>query len=109
MTTLAEDALVAHDWPGNVRELRNRIERAVALTEGSFLSAGDVFPEKYERNAAFARVASLAAVRDAAERREIVAALEITGGDVTAAAERLGVSRSTLFDKIKRLGLGKRT
>jgi DNA-binding NtrC family response regulator len=108
LTTLAEEALVAHDWPGNVRELRNRIERAVALTEGSFLSPGDVFPEKYERSAAFARVASLAAVRDAAERREIVAALEITGGDVTTAAERLGVSRSTLFDKIKRLGLGRR-
>ena len=39
---------------------------------------------------------------------EIVAALEITGGDVTVAAERLGVSRSTLFEKIKRLGLGRR-
>jgi DNA-binding NtrC family response regulator len=107
-TTLAEEALAAHDWPGNVRELRNRIERAVALSDGSFLSPGDIFPEKYERSAAFARVASLSAVRDAAERREIVAVLEITGGDVTAAAERLGVSRSTLFEKIKRLKLGKR-
>jgi DNA-binding NtrC family response regulator len=108
LTTLAEEALAAYDWPGNVRELRNRIERAVALAEGSFLSPGDIFPEKYEASAAFDRVASLAAARDAAERREIVAALEITGGDVTAAAERLGVSRSTLFDKIKRLGVGKR-
>jgi len=108
LATLAEDALLGHDWPGNIRELRNRIERAVALADGTFLSPGDLFPEKYERSAAVDRVAPLAAARDAAERREIVAALEITGGDVSAAAERLGVSRSTLFDKIKRLGLGRR-
>ncbi len=108
VTTLAEEALVAHDWPGNVRELRNRIERAVALAEGSFLSPGDIFPERYERAAAEGRVGSLAAARDAAERREIAAALEVTGGDVTVAAERLGVSRSTLFEKIKRLGLARR-
>jgi transcriptional regulator of acetoin/glycerol metabolism len=50
---------------------------------------------------------TLAATVAAAERRAIQAALEATGGDVTAASERLGIGRSTLFEKIRRLGLGR--
>jgi DNA-binding NtrC family response regulator len=48
-TTLAEEALSAHDFPGNVRELRNRVERAAALAEGELVTAADLFPERTSR------------------------------------------------------------
>ncbi len=104
-TTLAEDALLAHDFPGNVRELRNRLERAVALAEGALVTAADLFPERAAARRSDATVPTLADARDAAERRAITAALAQTGGDVTRAAEWLQVSRSTLFEKLRRLGL----
>ncbi|WP_232818415.1 sigma-54-dependent transcriptional regulator [Elioraea thermophila] len=99
----AEEALLAHDWPGNVRELRNRVERAIALAAGPWLDAADLFPG--EPRPMEEVIPSLAAAVAAAERRSILAALEATGGDVTAAAERLGIARSTLFEKIRRLGI----
>lgn len=100
----AERALLAHDFPGNVRELRNRVERAVALAEGDEITARDLFPEARDENPALAQP-SLARLREDAERRGIEAALARTDGDIEAAAELLAVSRSTLFDKMKRLGL----
>jgi DNA-binding NtrC family response regulator len=104
-TTLAEDALAAHDFPGNVRELRNRVERAAALAEGELVTASDLFPEQAAPGRAEVAVPTLADARDAAERRAIVAAMAATSGDVTRAAEWLQVSRSTLFEKLRRLGL----
>jgi DNA-binding NtrC family response regulator len=104
LTTIAEDALLEHSWPGNVRELRNRTERAVALSNGPWLGPVDLFPSP-ARQASESAIGSLAEARDAAERRQIAAALEQTGGDVRAAAEQLGVGRSTLFEKIRKLGL----
>jgi DNA-binding NtrC family response regulator len=104
-TTLAEDALINHDFPGNLRELRNRIERASALTDGELITAGDLFPERSLRTGADAPVPRLADARDAAERRAITAALAASQGDVTRAAEWLQVSRSTLFEKLRRFGL----
>ncbi len=101
----AEMAALAHDWPGNVRELRNRVERAVALASGAWITAGDLFPEQAVP-VADARPDSLAAARDAAERRQIVAALEQTGGQIKKAAELLGISRTTLWERMRRLDLG---
>ncbi len=103
-TTLAEEALLAHDHPGNVRELRNRVERAAALAEGELVTAADLFPERAPTRAE-AALPTLADARDAAERRVITAALAAAGGDVARAAEALRVSRSTLFEKLRRLGL----
>jgi DNA-binding NtrC family response regulator len=102
-TSLAERALIEHEWPGNVRELANRIERAVALSRGGRVEPADIFPERAGVAGIEDRPPSLAEARELAERREIVAALSATGDDVTLAAQRLGVSRSTLFEKIKRL------
>jgi two-component system response regulator HydG len=99
----AEEALLAHDWPGNVRELRNRVERAVALATSPWLDAADLFPDLPRPLEEV--LPTLAGVVEAAERRSIAAALAATGGDVAAAAGRLGVARSTLFEKMRRLGL----
>jgi DNA-binding NtrC family response regulator len=102
-TSLAERALLEHEWPGNVRELANRIERAVALSRGGRVEPADIFPERTAIAGLDERPPSLAEAREIAERREILSALAATDNDVTLAAHRLGVSRSTLFEKIKRL------
>ncbi|GAB4392135.1 MAG: sigma-54 dependent transcriptional regulator [Kiloniellaceae bacterium] len=106
VSALAEEACMAHDWPGNVRELRNRVERAVALARGTWIMPGDLFPEvgRWQEDAG-GEVASLAEVRDAAERRQIQRALKATGGQVMRAAELLSVSRTTLWEKMRRLGI----
>lgn len=101
----AEEALAHHPFPGNIRELRNRIERAVALTERDWITSAELFPERQtERETGGPRL-TLAGARDAAERRTITVALEAVGGDVDRAADALGVSRSTLFAKIRKLGI----
>jgi DNA-binding NtrC family response regulator len=105
LTTIAEEAVLNHAWPGNVRELRNRIERAVALARGNWIGPADLFPERHRQRPEAKGLGSLAEAREAAERRQILFALEKTGGRVRQAAELLGVSRSTLFEKIRRLGL----
>jgi DNA-binding NtrC family response regulator len=103
--SLAEEAVAAHAWPGNVRELRNRVDRAVALARTPMLGPADLFPEQAAPAAPEEGLAPLHAVRDAAERRQIQRAMAQTGGRVTAAARLLGVSRTTLWEKMQRLGL----
>lgn len=107
-SALAEEAALAHDWPGNVRELRNRIERAVALSASEWIMPGDLFPEQATSQVG-AGFVPLADVRDAAERRQIERALEETGGQVGRAARLLAVSRTTLWEKMTRLGVGAST
>lgn len=97
----AEEAIWSHDWPGNGRELRARLMRAVEAAEGELVLTSDLFPER----AAEASIRSLAEVRDAAERAQIAAALERTAGQVGEAAKLLRVSRTTLWEKMQKLGL----
>jgi DNA-binding NtrC family response regulator len=96
-----EDAIRAHDWPGNGRELRARLMRAVEQAEGAKVLPSDLFPERAGQDV----IRPLATVRDAAERAQIVAALERTQGQVTEAARLLQVSRTTLWEKMQKLGL----
>ena len=102
---LAEDVpyrVAAHAWPGNVRELRNRAERAVALSDRPYVRAADLFPEDDVSQSAPRNLATLAQARDDAERRQIAIAMEAAGGKVEEAARHLGVSRSVLFEKLRR-------
>lgn len=104
VSAMAEEVAFAHDWPGNVRELRNRVERAVALARGTLLMPGDLFPEVGQgQEGTRSEIATLSEVRDSAERRQILRALRTTEGQVTKAAELLGVSRTTLWEKMRRL------
>jgi DNA-binding NtrC family response regulator len=111
---VAPDALsatLAYDWPGNVRELQNRVERAVALAETDTLTAADLFPDALPRQQARmtaqseAQSLTLAEIRDVAERTHIIQTLEATGGVMQEAAARLGISRTTLWEKMRRLGI----
>jgi DNA-binding NtrC family response regulator len=105
LTPRAEHAVLAHPWPGNVRELKNRAERAVALAEGALLDVEDLFPEAAAEDAEPKLIITLADARADAERRQIISALEVAGGQLGAAAKRLRISRTTLWEKMKRLGL----
>ncbi|MBL6080764.1 sigma-54-dependent Fis family transcriptional regulator [Belnapia sp. T18] len=103
----AVKAMETHAWPGNARELRNRVDRAVALADDPWIGAADLFPDRRGATATEDAAATLAEVLVAAERRAVASALEVTGWDVGAAAARLGVGRSTLFEKVRRLGLAR--
>ncbi len=104
LSVTAEAAALAYDWPGNVRELRNRVERAVALAETPRLGAQDLFPDA-GHGAESSEMPTLNEVRDLAERRHIRQALKRTGGQIAVAAELLGISRTTLWEKMRKLGL----
>jgi DNA-binding NtrC family response regulator len=101
LAATAEEAIRAHDWPGNGRELRARLMRAVEAATGDLVLPSDLFPER----AANAPLRSLAEVRDSAERAQIIAALDRSGGQVGEAAKLLRVSRTTLWEKMQKLSL----
>ena len=104
---LAIDAAKAYAWPGNVRELRNRLERAVALSAGDLITAVDLFPQQRigRPPRAGEPPGSLSDVRDAAEIRAIGSALRDSDNRVQDAARLLGISRTTLWEKMRRYGL----
>ncbi len=108
--TLSEDAIraiEAHDWPGNVRELLNAIKRAAIMADGARVTAEDIglpVPET-DGTAPAASDIDLRTVREQAERQAIVTALARTNGNVVRASELLGVSRPTLYDLMRRLGI----
>jgi transcriptional regulator with PAS, ATPase and Fis domain len=103
---IARQRLRDYAWPGNVRELRNRLERAIGLADGTAqLSAQALFPEESLLVSPSDRIASLAEARERAERIQIEEAIRQTGGELGKAATLLGVSRTTLWDKMRRLGV----
>jgi len=106
LSALACEAAREHRWPGNVRELRNRIERALALAGSRWIMPGDLFPERSDRViAGDMAIAPLGAAREDAEKRHIQRALAMTAGAILPAARALGISRTTLWEKMKRYGL----
>lgn len=105
ISSLAEEAALTYAWPGNIRELRNRMERAVALGLGQWVMPGDMFPEQNYGLASEMQMGSLEDVRQSAEKRHIVRALSATNGEVSAASKLLGIGRTTLWEKMRRLGL----
>ena len=110
ITPEAIGLLEMHHWPGNVRELRNVLERAAAMAASEVLDADLIaaaLPARLSAHRpapglAVATGTDLAAVRGDAERDAIRAALVETGGGKTAAARKLGVSRSQLYEKLRR-------
>jgi DNA-binding NtrC family response regulator len=116
----AEILLLNHSWPGNVRELRNVMERAVVLAAGNIIGP-ELLPEEIrdKRASAVAAVAhpqaSPAPVSAQApiiplkelERKAIIEALSRFGNNATRAAKHLGISKATLFRKLKKYGFSR--
>jgi formate hydrogenlyase transcriptional activator len=99
----AIDALTNYDWPGNIRELQNLIERSVILSPGRVLQV--VLPETAKSSAPYPRASRLAGT---AERQRIFEALRAADGKVagpSGAAARLGLRRTTLQSRMKKLGI----
>jgi len=100
------DALAQYDFPGNIRELEHMVEQAVALVQNGVITADDLLPPpppSDERPPANGRV--LAGVVDGAERAAIEAALREADRSREKAAELLGISPTTLWRKMTRLGI----
>lgn len=110
----AQAALLGHRWPGNVRELEHAIERAVLLAHGDVLDADDLglHPARLTSSSAPAAPALIdpsgldAMTLEEAERFLIERALARTSGNVSEAAAQLGLSRSALYRRLARFGLG---
>ncbi len=96
-------ALASYAWPGNIRELRNVLERAVLLTRGMLITSADLQFERRSRSAdtVFNPLLTL----DQVEEKYIVQMLAWADGQVDKAAEKLGISRSALYYKIKHYGI----
>lgn len=107
LTRGAVEALTAFDWPGNVRQLEHEMARAVLfLEEGELLDTARLHPAILARvTGADGGAGALEEARAAAEREEIVSALQAHKGDVGLAAARLGISRATAYRRLKSLGI----
>ncbi|MBY8977131.1 sigma-54-dependent Fis family transcriptional regulator [Rhodobacteraceae bacterium NNCM2] len=102
ISDLALSSIREHDWPGNGQELRARLVRAMDAAEGGWLFPADLFPEVNEETR---DMETLSEAREAAERRQIIRAIDRTGGQIAEAARLLRVSRTTLWEKMQKLGL----
>jgi two-component system NtrC family response regulator len=103
-TEQATDAIEQYAWPGNVRELENRIKRAVIMAEGARITPVDLEMEaprsRYE-------TMGLKEARETMEKELLLKALSRNSGNLTKAAQELGVSRPTLYDLMEKFGMPK--
>jgi two-component system NtrC family response regulator len=98
-TDEAIDAISAYRWPGNVRELENKIKSAVLLAEGQTVGLADLgLPGSNDP----AAPQTLRDVRNRAEREAIARALTIAAGNISRAADLLGITRPTLYDLLEK-------
>jgi DNA-binding NtrC family response regulator len=94
----AYDKLQKYSWPGNIRELQHTIEKAVILSESSILKPEDL----YLKQTGSVKNNDSANTLEEMEKKMIQQALEKNNGNFTAAAEQLGVTRQTLYNKLKK-------
>jgi two-component system, NtrC family, response regulator AtoC len=110
ITASAMNCLLQYDWPGNVRELENCIERAVALGEGKIIDVSDLPPAVLAAAPATeaAPLQGLLSSNDLEdiERATILRVFEQVNGDKVVAGKMLGISRATLYRKLKRYNIG---
>ena len=115
VTNAAMKCLLQYDWPGNVRELENCIERAVALGDGKLVDLGDLPPLDC-LGVAFlgagygywSRAQVSSTDLEDIERATIERVFEQVKGDKALAGKMLGISRATLYRKLKRYNIGGR-
>ena len=107
---ISEDALellMEYDWPGNVRELENVIERAIVVTKGTFIKAEDLHLSSQVIKGKRAASASGDKTIKAVEKKHIEKILKENNWNIQKSAEKLGIDRVTLYNKIKKYKLTK--
>ncbi|HPF58778.1 MAG TPA: PEP-CTERM-box response regulator transcription factor [Candidatus Competibacteraceae bacterium] len=100
-------ALEKHRWPGNIRELENRLKRALIMSESGQVTAHDLELDAAddEETIVVEPPPDLRQAREQAERHAIQQALDYTGGNLSHAAELLGITRPTLYTLLNKHGL----
>lgn len=96
----AKDKLTTHPWYGNIRELEHAIEKAVIISDGAIIS-GESFQLPRRSDMPEAAASTL----EEMEMKMIQKALEKCGGNLSAVANQLGITRQTLYNKMKKFGL----
>ncbi len=92
------DKLRSYSWPGNIRELQHTIEKAVILCENGIIRPKDIMLI----TPSYINTCTMSQSLDQMEQQAISSAISRTGGNLTAAATDLGISRQTLYNKLKR-------
>jgi transcriptional regulator with PAS, ATPase and Fis domain len=101
-----EEVLCRYAWPGNIRELKHAVERACILSPGPLLDAEAFFGEGLDGGEGQGALSpSLAEYLQSCEKNYLQIVLEKHGGHMTHTAEALGISRKTLWEKMRRLSL----
>ena len=98
MNQLAQEKLMEYPWPGNIRELQHTMERAVILSDGSVLKPSDFLLHAKPMQSMDNEPMTL----NEMEQQMILRALEQNEGNYSAAAEQLGISRQTLYNKLRK-------
>jgi two-component system NtrC family response regulator len=98
----AVQAIESYSWPGNVRELENKIKGAVIMADGKFVTAADLGIEAGDDDGLSL---NLREVRQQSESRAIRVALTKSYGNISKAAELLGITRPTLYDLLSKYGM----
>ena len=99
--------LLDYSWPGNVRELENSIEHAAVLAKGKYIEIADLPTSLLEAAAKYPARSNRSIVEN--ERKLLLEVLDECGWNKKAAAHQLGISRSTLYDKLKKYQIAKPT
>lgn len=113
-------AILSHPWSGNVRELQNRIQRAVIMSDAQWITEADLElaavaaaatspgdPSGLGRRGGTAAGSGLREAREQLERGMVAVAIERHGGNISAAAKELGISRPTFYELMSKLGISK--
>jgi two-component system, NtrC family, response regulator AtoC len=111
VTSAAMKCLLQYDWPGNVRELENCIERGVALGDGCTIDVGDLpagIVSAPQEPGSISKDGNTPTDLEDIERATIQRVFEQVKGDKTLAGRMLGISRATLYRKLKRYNIGMR-
>lgn len=99
LTDRALESMLSYTWPGNVRELQHTMEKAVILSDGDTLTPeAFLFPQSVP-------IPMEALTIEEMERQMIVQAIKSNSGNMTAVASQLGITRQTLYNKVKKYGL----
>ena len=97
--------LNSYSWPGNIRELENSIERALNMVDEDEMITSDHLPEEISGYKGPSSTLTLNEVMEETERHTIINYLEVMNGNKSETAKALGISRTTLYEKMKKYGL----